>query len=164
MKTMTLFGAALVVSAHAFAICPSDKPFPAYDVNESDPVKMEHCYRTVSEATSATERFLGVDLDDIDLPRTGETQDEYFSRVENSSPGNREISTPNNRPEDAGGVYDFTCPSGTSASIPRPPSSSIQCTAAFERYAKVMSCNLIDDMASAEQQYYSACADDIFRE
>jgi hypothetical protein len=52
----------------------------------------------------------------------------------------------------------ITCPSGVSSSIPISYKTTA-CRSAMISFAKVYSCNLIDDMASAGQACQSACGD-----
>lgn len=59
-------------------------------------------------------------------------------------------------------TYSFTCPSGTQANIPIVADSQA-CANAMKTYSKVMSCNLIDEMESAQRQYESACAAEIYQ-
>lgn len=58
-------------------------------------------------------------------------------------------------------TYSFTCPSGAQANIPI-VTMSATCASAMKRYARVMSCNLIDEFESAQRQYESSCAADMF--
>ncbi len=59
--------------------------------------------------------------------------------------------------------YSFTCPMtpGKTKSIPISAASS-QCRSAMQTYARVSSCNMIDEMEAAQQAYYSQCASEIY--
>lgn len=57
--------------------------------------------------------------------------------------------------------YAFTCPeTGRTHSVPIAAKSQ-SCRRAMERYAKVAGCNMIDEMESAQNAYYSACASEM---
>ncbi|MBR9882669.1 MAG: hypothetical protein GYB21_03015 [Oceanospirillales bacterium] len=58
--------------------------------------------------------------------------------------------------------YSFTCPSGRSDNI-RIQAKSQSCAQAMKRYAKAAGCNLIDELESAQQSYYSACASEMYQ-
>lgn len=53
-------------------------------------------------------------------------------------------------------TYSFSCPHGGSYSIPVTYRNA-SCGAAMKTFARVYSCNLIDDFASAGQRCQQAC-------
>lgn len=57
--------------------------------------------------------------------------------------------------------FQFSCPHGGNHSVPI-KAKSTACGQAMRRYAKVAGCNLIDDMQSAQDNYYSACASEMY--
>lgn len=57
-------------------------------------------------------------------------------------------------------TYSFTCPSGRTHSVPI-TASSAACRSAMQRYAKAAGCNMGDDLESAQNNYYSACASEM---
>lgn len=61
-------------------------------------------------------------------------------------------------------VYRDTCPPPSSTQIHAPIKTNIQaCANAMERYAKAASCNLVDDLEAAQNDYYSACASEMYQ-
>ncbi|MAO92995.1 MAG: hypothetical protein CMM78_03905 [Rhodospirillaceae bacterium] len=57
--------------------------------------------------------------------------------------------------------YSFTCPAtGRTHSVPISAASNA-CRNAMRRYAKAVSCNMIDDLEGAQNAYYSACASEM---
>lgn len=59
--------------------------------------------------------------------------------------------------------YSFSCPMGSGPhNIPIPASSNPQCISAMRTFAFTATCNLIDEMPSAQDAYYSQCAAEIF--
>lgn len=57
--------------------------------------------------------------------------------------------------------YSFTCPeTGKTHSVPIAAQSQA-CRSAMERYARTAGCNMIDEMESAQNAYYSACASEM---
>lgn len=82
-----------------------------------------------------------------------------------SSIGGPDSSTPTSSSGSSGVIqetYNFSCPNSTTQGSVPIVADSPACAAAMRNYGKVMSCNLIDEMESAQRQYERACAAEIF--
>lgn len=82
-----------------------------------------------------------------------------------SSIGGPDSSAPTSSSASSGVIqetYSFSCPNSTTQGSVPIVADSPACAAAMRNYGKVMSCNLIDEMESAQRQYESACAAEIY--
>lgn len=82
-----------------------------------------------------------------------------------SSIGGPDSSTPTSSSGSSGVIqetYNFSCPNSTTQGSVPIVADSPACAAAMRNYGKVMSCNLIDEMESAQRQYERACAAEIY--
>lgn len=57
--------------------------------------------------------------------------------------------------------FQFSCPHGGNHSVPI-KAKSTACAQAMRHYAKTAGCNLIDDMQSAQDNYYATCASEMY--
>jgi hypothetical protein len=58
--------------------------------------------------------------------------------------------------------FAFTCPHGGNHSVPI-KAKSMACGQAMRRYAKSAGCNLVDDIVPAQENYYKACASEMYK-
>ena len=110
--------------------------------------------------------FLGAGLTDIANGNTQNLNALNSSSQANTASGanaNSGSKQGSSNPAATTSQYTFACPHTPAKSKTIPITTAISaCRTAMQVYAKAASCNLVDELESAQTNYYSACATEIY--